>query len=140
MEEAGIDVNKEVDILATRLEGRVVVSVDEVNWEEAGRDLRWAALLKLASGKNIHKKQLVDVLEKVWKLSQPASFYKMERNILLVKFMTEEDQEKVLEGGPWTFEGSAIVMQRWEAGMTEDFTNTMINVSIQVHKLPFELR
>lgn len=53
--------------------------LDEVNWEEAGNDLTWTVLVKLASGKPIRKVALVEVFEKVWKLKQAAEFYKVEK-------------------------------------------------------------
>lgn len=70
----------------TQLDGKVVVSLDEVKWEEAENELKWDILVNLASGKSIQKLALTDVFEKVWKLKQQAEFYKVEKNILLVKF------------------------------------------------------
>lgn len=32
--------------LASKLDGKVVVSLDEVNWEEADKELQWAVLIK----------------------------------------------------------------------------------------------
>lgn len=41
--------------------------------------------------------------------------------------------------GPWSMEGIAIIMQKWEPGMTkEDFTITKI--LFHIHRMPFELR
>lgn len=70
-----------------------------------------------------------------------ATFYKVDRNVLLVNFTTEMDQERVLKGGPWSFDGTAILLQKWEPGtMEEGFENTKINIWVQVRRLPFEFR
>lgn len=44
---------KEVEILASKMKKKVVVSLDHINWEHATTDLKWAILVKLASGKPI---------------------------------------------------------------------------------------
>lgn len=53
-------------------------------------------LLKLASGKSIQKKLMAAMLESVWKLAEPADFFKVGKNMLLINFKNQEDQSKVL--------------------------------------------
>lgn len=131
----------EVEEVVRRMDDNMIVSLDEINWEESAKDLKFSVLLKLANNKPIHKKQVEEVLHKVWKLHEPAVFYKVERSVLLVKISSKEDQEKILEGGPWSVEGIAILVQKWEPGMTtEDLDNTCINIWVQLYGLPFELR
>lgn len=135
------DLENDVETITSKLETKIVVDLDHVDWEDAGKDLQWAVLLKLASGKPFPKSKMVAVLDKVWKLTGHASYHKVERNLLLVNFSSKEDQEKVLSGGPWTLEGSAILIQKWETGMNEDdFVNTTISIWVHIHRLPFELR
>lgn len=130
-----------IEMLTAKLDENMVVPLDDVSWEDAGNELRWAILAKLASGRPIRKGVLINLFEKVWRLKQPAEFYKAEKNILLVKFSNNEDQEKLLQGGPWTLEGEAILFQKWELGMTGDaFDNTRINTWIHVQGLPYEPR
>lgn len=131
----------EVDELADKLQGRVVISLKGKEWEEAGQNLEFAILLRRASGKGFKKKLLVELLSGVWKVNKQPTFQKVENNILLVNFQTEKDGDMVLEGGPWSFEGEVLILQKWEEGMTaEDFNNTKINIFVQVYGLPFELR
>lgn len=74
-------------------------------------------------------------------MKQPAAFFKVEKDVLLAQLSNKEDQTKVLKEGPWSLEGDAIILQKWEHGMTgEDFINTKINIWVHIHGLPFELR
>lgn len=59
-------------------------------------DLKWAALLKLASGKPVMRKSIEEALTKAGRLETDASFGKVEKDTMLVKFGLEEDQLKVL--------------------------------------------
>lgn len=70
---------KAMEEIRTQLEGKMVVSLVEVNWEKAENELKWAILVKLASAKPIRKLALIDVFEKVWKLRKPTEFYKVEK-------------------------------------------------------------
>lgn len=79
-------------------------------------------------------------MSKVWKIESLASFMKVEKKILLVNFRSQKDQSRVLNGGPWTIDGGALLMQKWEQGMMgDDFSNTSINIWVQIHRLPYEL-
>lgn len=121
--------NTVIDSLATNLQGKMVVSIDVVDWAEAGKNLKYAILLRLSMGKNIQKKSMEELLPKIWKIKNTAMFWKVERDVMLINFSSEKDQLRVLNGGPRSFEGSAIIVQKWLMGMTEDdLDNTKINV------------
>lgn len=131
----------EIGEISSRMEDKMVVSIDEINWVEAAKELENSVLLKLANNRMIQKKQLVDVLNKIWKLKGSVKFYKVEKTIMLATLASKDDQNKVLEGGPWSVEGTAILCQKWEPGMTgEDFVKTKINVWAHLYGLRFELR
>lgn len=124
-----------------KMDGKLVVFVDNINWEEAGKYLKWANLLKLASERTIHKENIENVMGRVWKLDEPATFWKVERYTLLVNFKSQKDRTKVLEGGQRSFEGGAILLQKWELRMIEeDFNNTKISIWVHLYRLSFELR
>lgn len=130
-----------IDSIASKLQGKVVISVDTIDWEDAGKNLKNAVLFRLSLGRSIPKKPLEDILVRAWRLEKPCKFWKVDRDYLLVNFDSEKDQVTVLDGGPWCFEGSALLMQKWVPGMTEeDFDNTKLNVWVQVRRLPFEFR
>ena len=38
-------------------------------------------------------------------------------NIFQFKFHTEFDMERVLKGGPWSFDNQALMLRRWQKGM-----------------------
>lgn len=52
--------------LRERLENKVVVDLDQVSWDEAGRDMKWSVLLKA-----IAKDRLVSIIGNIWKLKTP---------------------------------------------------------------------
>lgn len=75
--------SRKVDDLAKRLKGRMIITLKQTSWEEAGQRLEYAVLVKRAYGKPFKKKSLIEVLNGVWKVSQKPSFIKVEDNTLL---------------------------------------------------------
>lgn len=90
--------NSGMDKLVSKMKEKMVVSVDNLNWEEAGTNLKWAILLRLASGKAIQKNLIENIVTKIWKISEPASFIKVEKATLLVILKTSEDQTEFWNG------------------------------------------
>lgn len=137
----GESVECAIDGLAARMDGHLVVSSEKINWADAGKTFKYASLFKLASGKAINKDRFEEVTVSVWKLEEEASFVKVENNMILVNFKALKDQSKILDGGSWTMDNGALLMQKWESGMiSEYFCNNKINIWVQLHRLPFELR
>lgn len=87
----------QMDSLQSKMKKNLVVSVDRMNWAEAGRNLKWAIILRLASGKAILKEQFEGTLTKVWKTRETVTFLKMERSTLMAIFKSSEDQDEVLK-------------------------------------------
>lgn len=100
-----------------------------MNWAEADKELQWAILIKMASGKPIRKRALVDVLEKVWKLKEPTTFSKVVKDVL----SSAVDEQRRSSDDPRG--GSMIVGRRRNFSPKvgpiitgEDFDNTKINI------------
>lgn len=69
------------------------------------------------------------------------SFAEVEDGILVASFTNEEDKERVLRNGPWLHLGSPILVAKWEAGkQQEDLFSEKIQLVVQVHDLPMEMR
>ena len=39
-------------------------------------------------------------------------------NLFQFKFQSEFDLDRILRGGPWTFDNQLLLLQRWKKGMT----------------------
>lgn len=42
--------DREIDKLANKIDDNLVVSVDKIDWAQAGNTFKWSVLFKLASG------------------------------------------------------------------------------------------
>ena len=39
-------------------------------------------------------------------------------NLFQFKFLSEFEMERILRGGPWSFDNPLLILQRWKKGMT----------------------
>lgn len=101
----GITQDVSMDALASKMQGKMVVSIDVLDQEEAGKTLKFAILLRRSLGRSVQKNPMEDLLTKIWKLKQAETFWKVDKDIRLVNFASEEDQLNVLNGAPGLLKG-----------------------------------
>jgi len=57
-------------------------------------------------------------LKRAWGLENKVQVVEVGANLFQFKFQTEFDMERVLRGGPWTFDNQVLLLIRWQSGMT----------------------
>ncbi|KAL9662854.1 hypothetical protein QQ045_027689 [Rhodiola kirilowii] len=58
---------------------------------------------------------------------------------MVVKLRSEEEQRRVLEGGPWTFMGWAVTVEKWRNGsIPTNYNSNTIRMWVQIHNIPVE--
>lgn len=55
-------------------------------------------------------------LKKVWKV-EGIEFKLLEEGLIAFTFAVEEDKNRVMDKGSWSFSSNLLLMKEWEAGM-----------------------
>ncbi|KAL9677451.1 hypothetical protein QQ045_005682 [Rhodiola kirilowii] len=132
--------NKEIEVLADKFKGKMVLTIKKQTWTEAAKDFRWAAVLKLATGESFSVTAISAILKKAWKMPTGVTFEEINGNMAVLKFEDKLKLEKVLEEGPWTYQNQLILIKRWEFGRKpEDLEFSKVQVWVQMHGIPVEL-
>ncbi|KAL9690346.1 hypothetical protein QQ045_010744 [Rhodiola kirilowii] len=132
---------REVEVLSEKVQGELVVSVKKEVIQRAEESFRWAVFLKLSNGGEFNASALVAAMKKAWNIDGNLSFQEMYQNRVVVKLRNEEEFQRVLEGGPWTFMQGAVIAERWRKGARpNDYSSTKIRMWLQVHNVSPELR
>ena len=64
----------------------------------------------------------------------------MGANLFQFKFKTEFDMERILRGGPWSFDNQALMLRHWQKGMT--VANVKFDIAslwVQIWGAPFDM-
>ncbi|KAL9683209.1 hypothetical protein QQ045_015026 [Rhodiola kirilowii] len=104
----------EVVEVAERINDKLVLTLEEEEWEKSGRAISKALALKLISDKKYTYNVVVAFLRKAWVLKGKVRFGEAKGNKIIARFEKEEDMERVLVSGSWTYGGCAILISRWE--------------------------
>ncbi|CAM8996739.1 unnamed protein product [Rhodiola kirilowii] len=132
---------KEVEVLSGKLQGELAVSVKKEVRVQAEEGFRWAVVIRMSNGKSVNAPALVAAMEKAWNTKPNVSFQEMADNRVVVKLRCEEEQSRAVEGGPWTFMGWAVIVEKWRKGTTtSNYNSWSLRIWVQVHNVPVEYR
>ena len=71
--------------------------------------------------------------ERVQILEEGASLFQF-------KFQTEFDLDRVMSGGPWTFDNQALMLRKWQKGMTASNVKfDSMSLWVQIWGAPFDM-
>lgn len=131
---------RNMDELAERLRGEVRISVSKTMRDKAEESLRWAVVIKLSNGKDFNLQGLAGVLKRAWNFVKGVSFVSTRNNIALVKFDNKDKLLKVLDGGPWTFDGATVMIRRWLLESTLELMEfETLKIWVQLHNIPMDM-
>lgn len=77
-------------------------------------------------------------LNRKWKPLNSFEVLSRENGLFLFRFGNPDDCTRILEGGPWWFDGRLIALRKWESGLVEEFLTRML-VWALFPGLPIEL-
>ncbi|CAM8906048.1 unnamed protein product [Rhodiola kirilowii] len=128
-----------VEDIAEEVQGRLVVSLEDEDWEKMKRNFKWALVLKLANGMAFNITGLGNVLSKVWnlELDKRVRFKELASNMALAEFEYAADMARVRDGGPWLCLNSVVLFHDWCPELApEEIKMTRLGVWAQFHNLP----
>ena len=101
----------------TTKEEEIISISDEGRQEEIERCSQ-RLIGKFLTCKPFNKRAALSTMKKAWGLENKIQTVEVGANLFQFKFQTEFDLERVLRGGPWTFDNQILPLVRWKAGMT----------------------
>ncbi|CAM8937156.1 unnamed protein product [Rhodiola kirilowii] len=131
---------KDIDVLSEKMKGALVVEVKEETWRKVEDSFRLAVVLHLCDGRSVNAAGLVAALKKAWNIEGKLKYQEWEHNRVVVKLRSEEELKRVLEGGPWLFDGWAVIAEKWRSGAKPlDYSASKVRLWMQLHNFPMEL-
>ncbi|KAH7854377.1 hypothetical protein Vadar_013096 [Vaccinium darrowii] len=116
-----------------------VIVIDPAVRERAGIDCSTSLVGKLLTKRSFNRAALKDTLRRAWGAPEGLRMVDVGENLFHFRFSNEVDLQKVLNGGPWCFDGMLLLLIRWEMGMRADGVEfNTVDFWIQFWGLPFE--
>lgn len=95
---------------------------------------------KFLTCKPFNKKAAKNTLQKAWGLEDKVQIVEVGPNLFQFKFNTEFDMERILKGGPWSFDNQLLMLTRWKNGMrAENVQLQHAALWVQIWGAPFDM-
>lgn len=110
-------INSMSDMKLTTEEEEVIAVSDEGRKEEI-ESCAQSLVGKFLACKPFNKRAVQYTQKKAWGLEEGAQIVEVGANLFQFKFKIKFDMERILRGGPWSFDNQALMLCHWQKGMT----------------------
>nr|XP_023871441.1 uncharacterized protein LOC111984040 [Quercus suber] len=99
-------------------EGEEIIAISDEGRKEELESCALSLIGKFLTSRSFNKKAALATLKKAWGLEEKVQIVEVGSNLFQFKFKEEFDLNRVFTGGPWSFDNQALMLTRWEVGMT----------------------
>lgn len=79
-----------------------------------------SVLARVLSGRHVNHKTFQATLYAAWRPTALLTITHIESNTFSCNFQAATDLTRVLNGGPWSFRGDLVILQRWPSDQAYD--------------------
>ena len=88
----------------------------------------------------INKVAAKNTIRRAWGLNESMQILEVGLNLFQFKFQYEFDLDRILRGGPWSFDNQLLLLQRWKKGMNVgNIRLELASLWIQIWDAPFDM-
>ncbi|TXG72934.1 hypothetical protein EZV62_001513 [Acer yangbiense] len=92
---------------------------------------------KILSNKMVNRDAFMRVIGKIWQVRHGVDIESIASNMFSFQFRDKFDLERVLSGGPWSFDNALIAMERPEGkGSIDSLNFYWADFWVQIHQVP----
>lgn len=118
-------------------EGGVEIMESDGEDDSEAVDLRWAFVGRFLTDKNIKSLTMKNVMAAVWRPVKGMRVKTIKPNLFLFQFFHDRDIQRVIKGGPWSFENQPLLCKRLQVGdQPAKVPLFTIEFWVQVYDLP----
>ncbi|KAK1551679.1 hypothetical protein Q3G72_002695 [Acer saccharum] len=105
--------------------------------DKGERRLSLCLVGKILVAKLVSRVAFIEVISKVWRMSEGVEIEWIEGNIFAFHFKNLKDRKRILAGVPWTFDRAMIIFDEPIGdGDIQNLSFNKIEFWIQIHNLP----
>ena len=97
-----------------------VITISDEGRLDTIEDCNLNLLGKFLTCKSFNKQAAKNTMRRAWGLEDRLRITEVGSNLFQFKFSSEFDLNRVLRGGPWTFDNQLLLLKHWRRGMTAE--------------------
>ena len=134
------DVTSILEKMKLTLEEEEVIEISEEGHKEGMESYALSLIGKFLTCRLFNRKAAITTLKKAWGLEESVQMIKVGTNLFQLKFQTEFEMDRVLKGGPWSFDNQVLLLICWKARMMADNVRfDSVSLWVQIWGTPFDL-
>ena len=95
-----------------------VISILDEGWKAEIESCSQSLIGKFLKCRTLNKRAAQGTLKRAWGLENQVQVVEVRANLSQFKFNSEFDMNRVLKGGPRTFDNQVLLLVHWKSGMT----------------------
>nr|XP_023904552.1 uncharacterized protein LOC112016268 [Quercus suber] len=108
------DVTSIMEKMKLTSEEEVVIEIPEEGRKEGMESCALSLIGKFLTCRPFNKKAAISTMKRAWGLEEGVQMIEVGTNLFQLKFRTEFEMERVLKGGPWSFDNQVLLLTRWK--------------------------
>ena len=122
------------------IEEEETIAISDEGRKEAIESCHMSLIGKFLTCKSFNKLAAKNTIRRAWGLNDSMQILEVGPNLFQFKFQSEFDLDRILRGGPWTFDNQLLLLQRWKKGMTEgNIRLEAASLWVQIWGAPFDM-
>ena len=118
-----------------------IVTIDDDMDETRASNISLSIVGRVLSKRPYNFEAFKRTMNQIWMISKHALFRAIGNGFFIIQFVSQRDREKVLDGRPWTFDQSLVLLDEIKAGVQP--SDIVLNHSpfwLRLYNLPLESR
>lgn len=100
-------------------------------------EVKWMVVGKLLTIKDFSNTALFSTMRAAWNSAREVTFRPMGKNLFIIQAFCLGDWKRIMEEGPWTFRGYALMLEEFDGStITSQTTPNRVPAWIHIHKIP----
>nr|XP_023873333.1 uncharacterized protein LOC111985919 [Quercus suber] len=134
------DVTSILEKMKLTTEEEEVIEILEEGGKEGMDSCVLSLIGKFLTCRPFNRKVTITTLKRAWGLEEGVQMIEVGTNLFQLKFKTEFEMDRMLKGGPWSFDNQVLLLVRWKARMRADNVRfDSISLWVQIWGTPFDL-
>jgi len=134
------DVIKGLEKMKLTMEEEEVILISNEGRKEEIESCHLSLIGKFLTCKPFNKQATQTTLRRAWGLDGSVQIVEVGSNLFQFKFNREFDMDRVIKGGPWSFDNQVLLLRRWQPGMTAaNVKFDSVALWVQIWGAPFDM-
>ena len=112
------DVADRLEKMKLTIEEEEIIPISDEGRLDAIESCNLSLMGKFLTCKPFNRMAAKNTIRRAWGLNESLQISEVGPNLFQFKFQSEFDMDRIMRGGPWSFDNQLLLLKRWKKGMT----------------------